>query len=204
MTRTWRVGRRGKRSRSHYIRSVLRQVWRHPSNRGRRGRAIVRSIAWQMYKRSMGRPLLLRFGAMKVRCYPDTGSAANIIYFTERFDPVEFDFMDCYLRPGDRVVDAGANIGLYSLWMAQLVGESGRIDAFEGSPKACVRLRENVALNCLQELIEVHAVAISDRPGTVKFSLDYDVADAIVPSGVSGVAHRWVEVDAVALDDVIG
>jgi FkbM family methyltransferase len=39
------------------------------------------------------------------------------------------------LKPGDGIVDAGANIGWFSLVVGQCVGATGRIYAFEPQPR---------------------------------------------------------------------
>jgi len=195
---------RRKRSAKHYVVSVLTQVWRHPSNQGRRFRAVGRAIGWQARKRITGKPRLVTFGPYEIMCYPDTGSAANVIYFTERFDPVELAFLDLYLRPGDNVVDAGANIGLYSLWATALVGAAGRVDAFEAAPHTAERLRENLALNGLEGRVTVHQVAVSDAEGELDFYVDFDVSNQVVPQGKDASDLSRVEtVRAVALGEVL-
>ena len=54
------------------------------------------------------------------------------------------------LRDGDQVVDVGAGIGLYSVAAAELVGERGKVIAFE---------TDSVLRGCLQENLVRHRVA---------------------------------------------
>ena len=51
------------------------------------------------------------------------------------------------LRAGDVFIDGGANVGLFTLVAARAVGPTGRVVAFEPSPKSREVLRRNVALN---------------------------------------------------------
>ncbi len=51
------------------------------------------------------------------------------------------------LRPGDVVVDVGANIGYFTLLAARLVGSSGRVHALEPSVGTYERLVANLELN---------------------------------------------------------
>lgn len=51
------------------------------------------------------------------------------------------------LGPGDVFVDVGANIGIYSILAARKVGPTGRILAFEPSPREFARLLANITLN---------------------------------------------------------
>jgi predicted methyltransferase len=85
------------------------------------------------------------YGDTSLLCYPRSNSASNVIYFTPYYDYDEMHFLQRYLRPGDVVIDAGANIGTYTLLAATCVGPTGQVIAFEPAPVAFARLRENVA-----------------------------------------------------------
>jgi FkbM family methyltransferase len=67
------------------------------------------------------------------------------------------------LRAGDRVVDVGANLGVYSACLASLVGPTGRVASFEPSPRVLPWLRANMASF---GQVDVHSVALSDSSGT--------------------------------------
>jgi FkbM family methyltransferase len=140
-------------------------------------RAIVRATAWQLRKRLRPVPRDVAFAGMVLRCYPDSASASNVHYFTERFDWDQMGFLARYLRPGDGFLDVGANIGTYTLLAASLVGPGGSVTAIEPLPEACRRLRENLARNGLDAVV-VHEVAVDERDGEVGF-LDFDVSSSI-------------------------
>lgn len=53
------------------------------------------------------------------------------------------------ISPGDIVFDIGANIGSHTLPLAQCVGSSGHVHAFEATVYACSKLRANLELNPL-------------------------------------------------------
>jgi len=72
-----------------------------------------------------------------------------------------------YLAPGDVFVDVGANIGYYSVIAAGIVGEAGRVYAFEPSPRIRASLERNVALNKLTDTVIVRAQAASAEAGIV-------------------------------------
>ena len=59
-------------------------------------------------------------------------------------DEKEYALLDRMLRPGDWALDIGANVGQYTLRMAELVGESGRVIALEPIPDTFALLAENV------------------------------------------------------------
>jgi FkbM family methyltransferase len=153
-------------------------IWTHPANQGRRVRALAKSAAWQVYKRTVARPFDIPAFGLKFRCHPDSHDAGGMIYFNGQPDPHEMDFMRRYVRPGDRVIDAGANVGVYSLFLASLVGPTGVILAFEPDPKAASRLRENVSINDLPN-IEVRQAALSNICGTEEFTQGADTGNTL-------------------------
>jgi len=68
------------------------------------------------------------------------------------------------LQPGCLFVDAGANIGFFTLLGARLVGDEGRVIAIEMMPDTAERLRANVARNATTN-ITIAECALSNRSG---------------------------------------
>ncbi|CAM5625762.1 hypothetical protein SVIOM342S_03588 [Streptomyces violaceorubidus] len=71
---------------------------------------------------------------------------------------------------GDGFVDVGANIGIFSVLAARLVGDGGRVVAIEASPDLHRHLVRNVRLNALSNVRALNA-AVSDRARTLTFAL---------------------------------
>ena len=63
------------------------------------------------------------------------------------FEPKTLNLYKSALKPGDVVLDTGANIGSNTLQLALLVGERGRVIAFEPTRYAIEKLAENIKLN---------------------------------------------------------
>jgi FkbM family methyltransferase len=183
--------------------TLVRLIWRHPANRRHRVRALLGSIGWQVYKRTLRRPIWIQaFGSMRLRCYPDDHEASRFIYFNRFPDFHEMRFMQRFLRPGDRFIDCGAHIGSYSLLAAAIVGSQWVVEAFEAAPRALQRLKENIAASNVT-CVRVHACAVSDRSGAVAFVADRKGGTGnriVTPEDDSRVT---VEVPAVRLDDVL-
>lgn len=78
-------------------------------------------------------------------------------------------FLQRTLRPGDVAFDVGANVGLFTLLMARLVGGSGRVVAYEAAPGNVALLRDNVAMNYLTGWVDVVAKAAAASAGSVPF-----------------------------------
>jgi FkbM family methyltransferase len=73
------------------------------------------------------------------------------------------------LRPGDTAVDGGANLGLHTYPMADLVGPSGRVHAYEVIPTLTATMRNRIRTASLTQ-IHLHEQAISDRVEDVSFN----------------------------------
>jgi FkbM family methyltransferase len=71
------------------------------------------------------------------------------------------------VRPGDRCVDAGANVGVHTIRLARLVGRDGEVIAFEPDPEVVQRTRRNVSLNDLGN-VRVIGAAASERAGEMR------------------------------------
>jgi len=70
-----------------------------------------------------------------------------------------------FIKDGDVVFDIGANIGYYALYEAILVGDSGKVYAFEPVVNNFNKLKSNLNLNLISNM-ELYNLAMGDDPGT--------------------------------------
>lgn len=108
------------------------------------------------------------------------------------------------LTTGGTFVDVGANLGLYTVAAARLVGPTGHVVALEPTPRTARVLRENIQLNGLLELgtVDVHECAAGAAAGTARLALhdaDSGHNSLYADEGTTGT----VEVDVVRLDDLV-
>jgi FkbM family methyltransferase len=107
------------------------------------------------------------------------------------------------IAPGSRVIDVGANIGVYSLpWAA--VNADVTVHCFEPNPAVRSRLARNVALNRLTARIQLHTEALSDHAGIATLYGSDDMSS--LNQGVYTGAGQAVPTDVplARLDDVLG
>jgi FkbM family methyltransferase len=76
----------------------------------------------------------------------------------------ELDLLSQVLKPGDIVLDVGANIGTHTVPLARKVGETGAVVAFEPQRLTFQFLCGNIALNALTNVL-CHNVVVSDAAG---------------------------------------
>jgi FkbM family methyltransferase len=95
----------------------------------------------------------------------DTEVGKFVGHFGEYFETEAIVFRQV-CAPGQIVVDAGANIGTHTLALAEIVGPSGRVYAFEPQHNVHQYLCANVALNSLGNVQCIRA-ALADRDGEI-------------------------------------
>jgi FkbM family methyltransferase len=74
-----------------------------------------------------------------------------------------------HIRPGQVVLDVGANAGIHTLLMARLATGRGHVYAFEPHPEIYDSLVANVALNGLQAVVTAVPKAVADMTGRTTF-----------------------------------
>ena len=78
----------------------------------------------------------------------------------------ELEFMKEIIKPGDCVVDFGANIGSYTNFFSNIVGEQGLVIAFEPDATNFSRL---ASLKFKYGNVQIHNLAIGDKNEKEKF-----------------------------------
>lgn len=112
---------------------LVKRIWRAPGNRGRRLKVLLRSVLGLVNKKTLRGPWMLQvFGDLKLRCYQDSIIALHVVQRGEFHDWDTAKFITKFLRAGDTFVDAGANIGLYTLPASKIV-QHGQVVAVEPS-----------------------------------------------------------------------
>lgn len=130
-------------------------------------------------------------------------------YVVPRFWEADVEPIKCFVRPGDSAVDLGANIGWYSVVLARLVGESGKVYAVEPIPETFNLLSAVVKKLGLSN-IELFNCAVSDRHGSAVMEIprhDYGGSNfymaKIIPGQSSNSALDSVEVPLRSLDELL-
>jgi FkbM family methyltransferase len=103
----------------------------------------------------------------------------------------EVEFVCSLVKPGDTVIDVGANIGLLTVPLKQAVGEKGRVLAFEPQPRMFELLRENIEQNDLA--VEIFPLGLGEVFGKAGLPhIDYERPDNF--GGVSLVPGSEVKI----------
>lgn len=165
--------------------TVYRFVWRHF---GPKGIAIA------------------EVDGMKLNVICRDWAVAPTMLFAHSWEPAETAIFKRYIKDGDVVVDAGAYIGYYTVLASKLVGDKGKVYAFEPSPENRDVLVKNIKLNGCDNVSTIRR-AVSDKQGTVTFYPNpTNASGSTMFKDYSTHNNRdpKVVVDTVSLDGVIG
>jgi FkbM family methyltransferase len=110
----------------------------------------------------------LRYGARAIVFVND--HVGRALYLWGEYEPRITSVMDTVLRPGDTVLDIGANFGVVGLFACKKVGEKGKVHLFEPQPVVAQCLRTSVLINGYQQAV-VHECALSNRSGSAEMAI---------------------------------
>lgn len=88
-----------------------------------------------------------KFQSFEIKFYDDRFYEMNVL--------LKSYLKNYQLKSGDYVVDAGAYIGAFAVYAAKVVGDKGKVIAFEPDPDSYEKLQANVKLNDLKNIIVV-------------------------------------------------
>ena len=176
------------------VKDVLQSVAQHPQNKGRVLRTFAHCLRFEAEARLFGRQWQIPYGQARIIARIDHYSSVLPLQGTPP-DWWLMRFWEGHLHQGDTFLDVGANVGIYSLWLAQT---GATCIAIEPEPATVEALRTNIALNPHLDL-RVVGKALSDTSGTVRIT-GGDVLNRIAPDGCAD----GTTVEATTVDDLIG
>jgi len=134
-------------------------------------------------------------------CLPDSLEVMTRYVIEEQGDWFEQEspFVRALVGPGMKVIDIGANFGVYALALGSRVGAGGRVWAFEPAPRVAAALRRSCSENGFTR-VEVVEAAVTAWTGRARLQ-DRGGAELrqIVVDGQAAVGD--VEVVAIRLDE---
>lgn len=178
----------------------LKQFWDKPWLEKRKSIRYRLKLLWNFLLPFVPLPVKLDFGFWWLAWNDYVGDSVFIGVYEE----AETKFVERFLKEGMTVIDIGAHYGLYTLLASRKVGATGKVIAFEPSPRELRRLILNLKLNrCFN--VKVEPIALGNETGIAEFFL----ADA-KRTGCSSLraqkgksSLRKIKVPIVRLDDYL-
>jgi FkbM family methyltransferase len=175
----------------HEATGVVRHIWTHPANNGRRMRMLSKAVQFQLRGRVFGQWTLVSIGNhSKIWAELHRRGSSRAVYANP--PDIEMRVWQSRLRPGDLFLDIGANVGIYSVIAAELGAE---LMAVEPDPETAARLRNNLALNGYTA--QIFECAVGAQSGMARFTVGLDTINRIATDGNREVPVRTV-------DDILG
>ncbi|MET8801340.1 FkbM family methyltransferase [Streptomyces sp. NPDC004546] len=162
------------------------------------GRASVRHTPlWRSDVTTKTKLLLFRIGSDAGRVThrgltfsgpTDQYGVAHGLFFDE-FEQINLDVFEALAEHSSLIVDAGANIGIYSCLGGARLPQSGRVIAFEPVPDTLRYLKDNIRANGLSERVVVESAAVGAEDSVLTINLhpkgNTMHGAACVPSGAT-------------------
>jgi FkbM family methyltransferase len=115
------------------------------------------------------------------------------------FEPFETELVKKEIKKGDVILDIGANIGYYTLIFAKLVGQEGKVFAFEPEPDNFALLKKNVETNGYKNVILVQKAVSNKTEKTKLYLCEASAGDHRIYDSLDG--RKSIEIEAIRLDD---
>ncbi len=180
---------------------VLLALWALWASESRLGLSLEHALKTRLRSQAMVTTLEVDgVGAVPLFLHPTDQIMTPEMWAGRLWEKTETTWFLSSLRPGDVVVDVGANVGYYTVLAGLLVGDTGRVYAFEPDPQNFELLRRNVALNGLHNVI-LENKAASNEAGQLSLYLDEENKGDHRIYQPEGEQRRSIDVEAVRLDD---
>lgn len=134
-------------------------------------------------RKLLAREGVIRYGAGAGLRFDARGGFAGYLLGTS--EPLEQETLASLLKPGAVFYDIGANVGFYSTIAARIVGETGRVYAFEPNPACAASVRRNAALNGFSN-VEVIEAAVGERSGHAGLTRGTSDANTVLAEDAEG------------------
>ena len=176
--------------------AITKFIVQHPLNANRKLRAISTFLRWQIGTRLLNSKVIVPWvdNSKFIAGLGETGLTGNL--YTGLIEYEDMLFLLHALQTTDTFVDVGANVGAYTILASKVVGS--RSIAFEPLPETVERLRDQVLINKIGEIVDVRNIGVGERKGALFFTNNYDTVNRV---SLVGKTKNSTRVEVVALDE---
>ncbi|QMU53928.1 MAG: FkbM family methyltransferase [Nitrosopumilus sp.] len=137
---------------------------------------------------------------------PEDQIISRYLAIKKIWEPEETDFFNKSICEGMTVIDIGANIGYFTLLFSNLVGNSGKVIAFEPNPRSFKILNKNTQSNIIKN-VTLFPNALGKFNHSTKLFLskinfgDNRISKKLIET--TDLERKAIDVDVITLDDVL-
>jgi FkbM family methyltransferase len=151
----------------------LKNLYSSPYNKTHKWFALKRFIHWKLIRGFKSKNVKFKLWEDRYLLLNHDSFQSMWVMYNYIVDWEEFNLIKHVLRPRDTVLDVGANMGFYTIWMSKFIHE-GHIHSFEPDDENFKRLNGNIELNALSKVAKINKVAVGDYDGEVTFTKGLD------------------------------
>jgi FkbM family methyltransferase len=158
--------------------STLRNIVRHPLNSANRPAALLRYVKWQVGSRLVPGAVVVPFVNNTCLVVPRGMTGATQHVYTGLSDFAECSLLLHMLRKNQLFVDVGANVGVYTVLAAGVVG--AQVISIEPVPQTFSKLCTNIRANDIVDKVTPHNIGVARQEGTLRFTADLDTMNHVI------------------------
>lgn len=132
----------------------------------------VKKVSEESESMSNQKEIMIRYNGFNILL----GNMKDFMQFSNNRAAFSEVFMAGYYNPllgrimeGDTIIDAGANIGMFTIRAAKKVGQKGNVIAIEPNPDNLKFLRQNIEINGIHSVRVIDKALYSENDTTINF-----------------------------------
>ena len=177
--------------------AIAKFISRHPLTQDHKFKALMSFVRWQIGTRFLGRQVVVPWveDAKFITSRGETGLTGNV--YTGFMEYEDMGFLLHALQGDETFVDVGSNVGAFTILASKVVGVNSI--AFEPVPETVERLKDQMQINRLNDVVSVRNNGVGDQAGKLFFTNNNDTINKVSLKG----GENTTEVEVVTLDDVL-
>jgi len=147
-------------------------------------------------------PVLAELPSFRLYVSPSDWAVGKPILESRVHEPHVTGILKHILAPGMTLLDIGANIGYFTMLARSIVGQTGKVWAFEPNPLNCTLLHLSLAANSFQD-VEIFPFALADSPRLFVYDAQGSNGTITPYGGDPAALSARTVIRSVVLDDVL-
>jgi len=179
------------------IKHTIKLLVSHPLTKKQPVRAIIRFLKWQVGASINNCPIIYQYTnkSKLVISKGMTGATGNLYFGLHEFE--DMAFLLHFLRKEDLFLDAGANVGSYTVLASAHVGCNSI--CVEPVPSTFQNLLNNIYINKINERVNSLNIGLGKASATMKFTKTLDTVNHIATES----DENTIEVPIESIDEIV-
>ncbi len=174
---------------------IIKLIASHPLTKQNKLKSMTGFLRWQIGARLLGKKVIVPWveDSRFVTGIGETGLTGNL--YTGLMEYEDMLFLLHALQPSETFVDVGANAGAYTI-LASKVIKANSI-SFEPLPETAERLKDQIQLNELNDLVRIVNKGVGNKRGELFFTNNNDTINKV---NLDGKEKNTIKIEVTTLD----